>query len=395
MPPACKMSGVGVFYYPIFTNLHTLFYQHNKHNMKLHFYSLALLIVATACQQNETTFISSSDSNIVYTGRVSHATQGQVSFTYPGVSISASFTGTSVAAKVRPNSGYFMVELDDQQPFKIKASETDSTLNISTSLSQGEHHIKLIYAQEGYEQNPTFYGFIIDANAQMLPHPPLPNRRIEFIGNSITCGYGVEADSATEHFSYDTENHYYTYAAITARTLNAQELVVARSGIGIYKNYGGPIEGTQGLTMPDKYHLTLFTDNAITPDMERWDHTLFHPDVLCLNLGTNDTSLDTYDTSLIKTAYTNFIAHLRQIYPDTKIILLCGSMMNGRALTDCQTVLDEVQQQLADDNIFRFNFTPQDGSLGYGADYHPSKLQQQKMANELIPFVRQITNWDN
>lgn len=363
--------------------------------MKVTIFTASLLCVVACTTPNEQQFVPVDNEGITYVGRISRAIDNEIRFTYPGVSIDAQFTGTSVAVCVKPNSGFFMVELDNQEPYKVEVSETDSVLTLSQSLAEGKHHLRLIYAQEGYEQLPAFRGLLIDKNAKMLEPTIQPNRRIEFIGNSITCGYGVEADSASEHFSYSTENHYYTYAAITARTLNAQELVVARSGIGIYKNYGGPITGTKGFTMPDKYELTLFTDEAVKPEMERWNHTLYIPDVVCLNLGTNDTSLDTYDTLLMKNAYINFVMHLRSTYPNAKIILLCGSMMNGNALSSCKAVLNEVLDDLHDGNVYRFDFTAQDGSLGYGADWHPSKRQQQLMADELIPFIREIMNWND
>ena len=31
--------------------------------------------------------------------------------------------------------------------------------------------------------------------------------------------------------------------------------------------------------------------------------------------------------------------------------------------------------------------------LGYGASWHPSKLQHQKMAKELLPFLKNLMNW--
>lgn len=363
--------------------------------MKQILLNLAFLVMATPLFAQKTQkAISASDPNIIYTGRVSLTNAEEVRFTFPGVSIDCSFTGTSVAMLAKPGSGYFMVELDDQKPFKVLVSEKDSIMRLSESLKGGEHKLKLMYAQEGYEQKPAFRGLLIDEDAKMLKPDVPKDRRIEFIGNSITCGYGVEAMSPNVGFSYDTENHYYTYAAITARELGAQELVVARSGIGIYKNYGGPIEGSKGFTMPEKYELTLFTDEAVKDDMERWDHSLFAADVVCLNLGTNDTSLDTYDTSLMKKAYTDFVKHLRKTYPNAKIVLLCGSMMTGKALDDCKRVLDEVRDEMKDDNLYRFNFTPHNGSLGYGADWHPSVRQQRKMADELIPFIKQITGWE-
>lgn len=62
----------------------------------------------------------------------------------------------------------------------------------------------------------------------------LPERRIEFIGNSITCGYGVESENPSDPFTYETENHFYTYAARTARALKAQHLVLGPVPESVY-----------------------------------------------------------------------------------------------------------------------------------------------------------------
>ena len=40
--------------------------------------------------------------------------------------------------------------------------------------------------------------------------------------------------------------------------------------------------------------------------------------------------------------------------------------------------------------VYRFDFTPIDGSLGYGTDWHPSLQRHQKMADELTPFLQKL-----
>ena len=58
--------------------------------------------------------------------------------------------------------------------------------------------------------------------------------RFNFTPQNGDLGYGNEGTKPNEGFDYATENHYYSYASITARTLDAQHWVVARSGIGAY-----------------------------------------------------------------------------------------------------------------------------------------------------------------
>ena len=101
--------------------------------------SVLLFVVAAAMlHAQKTNFVPASDSRLAYVGRMS--LNGQcVSWTYPGLQIHAAFTGTSLRMKTSPGSGFFMVEIDDREPFKIEASETDSVLLVADGLGAGEH----------------------------------------------------------------------------------------------------------------------------------------------------------------------------------------------------------------------------------------------------------------
>ena len=95
-------------------------------------------------------------------------------------------------------------------------------------------------------------------------------------------------------------------------------------------------------------------------------------------------------------AYRRFVAHLRDTYPQAKIVLLTGPMMNGRALEDVKRVLDTVvaeRRWVGDAEVYRFDLSPQTGDLGYGANWHPSMRQQQKAANELTVYLKKLMNW--
>lgn len=73
-----------------------------------------------------------------------------------------------------------------------------------------------------------FFGF--RCAGRFLTPPEGPARRIEVIGDSITCGYGVDGADQYCPFSAATENHYRTYAAIAARDLGADLATLAWSG---------------------------------------------------------------------------------------------------------------------------------------------------------------------
>jgi lysophospholipase L1-like esterase len=339
----------------------------------------------------EKNFVASDDARIVYMGRISKPIPHKVRFTYPGVSFLARFQGSSLQMATSPGSGSFMVEIDENLPFRIDYSKTDSVKVLAEGLPEGIHRVRIMYVIEGHELKPEFRGFYLDKGCRLAEAPELPARRIEFIGNSMTCGYGVESENPLDPFSYETENHFYTYAARTARALKAQHLVVARSGIGVYRNYGAPRSGSKDC-LPAMYTQVLFGDST-----ECWDATAYTPDVVCVNLGTNDTSLGDYDEKLLTEGYRGFLQQLRKVYPSAKLVLLSGSMLNGKSLEDVKKAMDLVvmeRQRMGDKEVYRFDMSPQTGSLGMGANYHPSMRQHQKMASELTAFLKKLMKWE-
>ena len=358
----------------------------------------AVALLTTLVGQASTTLpvqgklIPADDANIQYVGRICFQNPKQPRFTFPGVQINARFTGTSLRMMAKPKSGYFMVQIDEAEPFKVSfMGECDSVATLATALQRGEHQVRLMYVVEGYELKPDFRGFVLDKDGQLLAPPALPERTIEFIGNSITCAYGNESVNPADHFDYSTENHYYGYAQMTARALDAMAHVVARSGIGVYRTYGGPKTGTPHNVMTTEYEYTNLYDRS-----ERWDFQRYQPQVVCINLGTNDLSTNNYDVKLFQQAFYRFVSQVRGHNPKAKIVLLTGSMMNGKELEIAKKVLNEIMEDAhknGDNEVYRFDFTPHTGDLYYGADWHPSLWQHQKMAGELTAYLRTLMHW--
>ena len=369
-----------------------------------------IAILALCCQlafANETSpvkgsVISPANKLIQYTGRISFSNPQRPAWNYPGVQIIAAFEGTSIRMIAKPKSGYFMAQIDQAEPFKVAfRSENDSVVTLATALPDGRHTVRLMYIIEGYEMYPEFWGFVLDKNRSLVEMPALPSRKIEFIGNSITCGYGNEGLKREEHFDYATENHYFSYASLTARTLEAQHWVVARSGIGAYRNYGEAKTGSPRSCMPVEYEYTGYAYDLKLRDeptflREKWDFSRYQPDVVCINLGTNDLSTNNYDVKLLKQGYQRLLKLVRDHNPKAKIVFLCGSMLLDKELEIAKQILDEVAAEAnkaGDKQVYRFDFAYQNGSLGYGNDYHPSIWQHEKMAAELTAYLRSLMQW--
>ena len=372
--------------------------------------TLITLLMAIVCQTafaNKTfpqkgSFISPADPLIQYTGRISFANPERPAFNYPGIQIVAAFEGTSLRMMAKPCSGYFMAQIDRGEPFKVAfRGERDSVVTLATALPEGCHLVRLMYIIEGFTHYPEFWGFILDEGRSLVEAPALPTRKIEFVGNSITCGYGNEGVKKEEHFEYETENHYYSYASITARKLNAQHWVVARSGIGAYRNYGEAKTGSPRSCMPVQYEYTGYAWDLKLRDeasflSEKWDFNRYQPDVVCINLGTNDLSTNNYDLELLKQGYQKLLKLVRQHNPKAKIVFLTGSMLYNQELKEACQLLDDITaeaKKAGDKEVYSFDMSPISGDAFYGNDYHPNIYQDEKMAAELTAYLQKLMGW--
>ena len=371
---------------------------------------LIFALTAMMCQQLmaiktmpiKGTIISPTDKHIQYTGRISFTNPERPAFNFPGIQIRAAFEGTSLRMLAKPNSGYFMAQIDKAEPFKVAfRGERDSLVTLATALADGVHTVKLMYAIEGYEFFPEFWGFVLDEGKKLVDAPALPSRKIEFIGNSITCGYGNEGLKKEEHFDYATENHYYSYASITARNLDAQHWVVARSGIGAYRNYNGPKTGNPESNMLAQYeHIGYAWKPELRKEAtflsEKWDFNRYQPDVVCINLGTNDLSTSNYDVKLLKQNYHKLLKTVRQHNSNAKIVFLTGTMLYNKEMELQRQILNEVAaeaKKAGDKEIYRFDMAPISGDEWYGNDWHPNVYMDEKMAGELTAYLRSLMNW--
>ena len=156
------------------------------------------------------------------------------------------------------------------------------------------------------------------------------------------------------------------------------------SGRGFLRNFDNTTEGI----IPEVYK-TLASENPEDGS------THWHPDIVFVNLGTNDFSTGIPDSAAFTQAVYDFTAGLRAKYPSAAIVLLNGPMMSGESMTTCRRYLDAVTDQLKaaiDKNIYRFDFEPQ-GALGFGGGYHPNKAQGRKDGESLAAWIQKTFHW--
>jgi len=319
-----------------------------------------------------------------FVGRVDDSDPNQARFAWSGTGVVARFDGTQVSAKLGGSQHYTVVI--DGTVIKPKLVATNGSNELATGLAPGEHTVELYRRTEATLGVATFMGF--DFGGGTLLAPPLPRRRIEVIGDSIACGYGNEGADMNCSFSADTANHYLAFAALTARALEAELSTVAWSGKGVVCNYGAAPASSED-------PLPLYYDRTLPHDAtSKWNFERFSPDAVVVNLGTNDFSPSSAPSQpAFETAYAALLQRIRAAYPRAYVLCTNGPMLSGSALSTLTRYVENVIDVLADPKISSFDITPQDGSDGYGCDWHPSLARHQKVAATVTAAIKAKLPW--
>ena len=327
-------------------------------------------------------FFAADDPLIQYFGRVDFTNPLRPRFWQPGTYLDARFQGTSCGFIVGDqmqgdNHNYLEIEVDDTLLYRLKLQRSTDTILVVKGLGDGPHKILICKSTETICGWLQFEGFLC---RKLLSPPERPRRKMEFIGNSITCGARSDTRefSCTEGQWFDESNAYQSYGPITARTLGAQWVISAYSGIGlIHSCCGIPI------TMPEIYGKT---------DQHNldWDFSRYQPDVITICLGQND---GIQDSTLFCGAYVNFIHQVRTANPHAVIICLSSPMADSilaPVLKRYITGVVRFLQASGEKDIHSFFFSKRYYHSCYD---HPNLEEHKEIAAELSPFIRSIMDW--
>jgi hypothetical protein len=347
-------------------------------------------IISNLCSGKTTDTIPANDPLIEYTGRIDFKNPLTPRFSYSGVSIRACFSGSSIGVILNDNVGsnYYNVILDGALLDSLHAVTGKKLYPIAADLENKIHEIEIFKRTEEMFGKTEFFGFVVDEGSSLSAITNTRSRLIEFIGNSITCGYGNEGVNGGT-FGPTTENHYLTYAAFTSRNFNARHLAVCKSGIGIYRNYDGPAIGNPDCMTNYYTRIYLWDENPTYAFKEK-------PDLICIDLGTNDFSTSGGDSAKFVSNYFRFIDTLQTKYSMPDILCLLGPMMSDPTLSKVRRYLKYIADSASmkgKGNVNFFEMSAQTGSLGIGIDYHPTVAQHKKNGMELTDYIKGLKGW--
>jgi len=347
--------------------------------------SFLLIFQAGLFAQTKTVFLP-SNPNIQYMGRIDFTNQDKPLFAFPNVTIKAKFEGTSLDMLLKDYNGtdftdnYFYSIIDGKSPVRIKVTSAKQLYSLAKNLTDGVHTAEVIKITESYCGECQFLGFQTDTLKTLLAQDPLPELKLEFFGNSITCGFGIEGGAQPL-----SDNSYKAYPAVAARELKAQFHTTSYSGIGVVKSW-------PPFLMSDVYNriIAVKAYNP-TPGQAIWDFKKYIPDYVIVALGTNDYNLG-FNTGAItanslKTGFRILLNKIRTAYPNAHIICTNSPMVSDAKLG---TTINEVVTTFntnGDSKFHYFSFSYQKGG-GWGG--HPGVADGQTNGKEIAAYIQSI-----
>ena len=328
--------------------------------------------------------VSPTNSNIKYVGLFNKNYESA----WTGSSIELRFHGTKINALLEIVEGYkiALTAVVDGVPKVLICTKDQSVYQIASGLSNTEHHVVLFRRSEASYGIIKFNGFQLKKRSRLIPLIPT-ERSMLFIGDSITCGNGNEATDISIANSVENENGFMTYAAITARSFNADPIIICWSGKGLYRNRW--VKNDKDRTIIKIFDFILPQKNG---ENNKWNYAQSVPDVIVINLGTNDRNSENktpLEKSDYVSSYHSFIKHLRNIAPNSKLILSIGPM--GTFLIE--DWIKEVASSYNNCEVLVYAAYENDSDKA--GTWHPSLIKHRKMADELIHVLSSLTGWDH
>lgn len=265
--------------------------------------------------------IKNFDEYFSFQGR-RYAQSGRLFLNHSGASVQGRFKGNALALRVFSDH-----EIEDRIAF-VRLTVDGRTRRVALSrgervlrarCGEGEHFFEVVKLTE--TTNNSFALVYAETDGEFLPFEEKSDWKIEFIGDSITTGFGTLAPLGIGEYKTKEQDVTKAFPYLTACSLGARYQTVAAGGWGVYRSKYADH------AIPEIYENVDFFRNE-----EKWDFSSFSPNAVVITLGTNDFSylsdLSEEDQARerieIKKSFTFFVRRVAFLNAGAKILLLCG-----------------------------------------------------------------------
>ena len=355
------------------------------------FYKFSLVLaLAASSLRSEAALVPMTDPHLQIVGRIDRSDPKVVPLHWSGSLVRANFNGTSLALRLSatpnlsgkpdPNWAQYLwviVDGQDDKAVQIKVEEAEKDYPVMAGLKDGEHSLLIVKKTEAFSGDTLLSQIILDRGKGLSEPPQARRRRIQFIGDSLTCAYGVDCEGRPCEKDSANENAYHSWARVLADRFNADHHIIAQTGIGLRLGYTDRLLGEviDGLRL---------SDFGATWDASRWQ-----PDLVILCFFGNDADFGPNAANTVsqyKQSYVELIQQVRKSNPQAVILCTMGSWATDPKLPWVGIYNDAVREMntaFKDSRVFAM---PK-GIKYTGIKTHPKIKDQIAIAGEVGDFV--------
>lgn len=366
-----------------------------------------LLFFLQSCLAKDKIIISAD--SLTFIGRFGFMGE-TVTFGYPGSTIKFQYRGESIHFGLQdfdrsnPEEGnWFNVIVDGIIVDSLEVDTLQRWYSIDFDFSSSFHEVEIFKRTESMVGNCRFFGIQYQSGDFRKVHES--ERKIEWIGDSFTTGYGnlisIEAPpkgNPSTGFHSRNENYYYSYSSVVSRSLKARNECVSVSGIGVYRNY----DGESSFVMHDAYSVVFPSPSF---KMENWDSKTF-VDLVVINIGRNDFGREqrsgvlNTDSARFVNGYSDLLNKVHDKQPSAKILLVYGGGLSdflprgNFKLSRYRKWMNSVLVEFSKHSTSTCELLEIPILKGpYGEDWHPTIKSHQLMANILESKIKTMMSW--
>ncbi len=322
-------------------------------------------------------------------------------FDYTGkkLDITLKGDGSSLLPKDGENCARVAIYVDGERVIDDMIDKPEEVYTVFESDEAKTVNVKIVKLSETAMSTFGIKPIEIQPDETIVPAAE-KSHKIEFVGDSITCGYGVDDEVAEHPFHTSTEDVTKAYAYKTAQALDADYSMVSISGYGIISGWtANPNNKVDNQTIPQYYTKLGFSYQKFAsmtpPSSLEWDFSKFVPEVVVVNLGTNDDSYVQGNAEKQKEyseTYAEFLKVIREKNPDAEIFCTLG-IMGQRLFPGVEDAVKIYTEATGDTKIHTFMFDEQDTSFGYAADYHPVAANHDRASKAIVEEIKSVMGW--
>ncbi len=311
-------------------------------------------------------------------GRVARDATGYA-YQWPGVYFETTFQGQAVGLEFDDSANNFNVIIDGKL-LMILRKPGHRIVDVSVE-GAGPHTVRLEKRSETQYAVGHFQGFV----AQPAKPAPVRARQIEFIGDSLTVGYGNTSafTQCTPDEIFETTDSQEGFGPLTAKHFDADYQINAFSGLGMVRNYDGREHA--------KYHMPMLYPRAIFDDPKPALQPDWHPQVIVVSIGGNDFSTPLHAgepwaapealAADYEKTYLAFVQRVHAANPRAQILMMWHDD-NAAYNASAQRVFDSLKAAgMSIDHV------PLPALANTGCNGHPNIRDDAKMAGVLAAWL--------